>query len=106
MITWFIKYWKELAGAAVVIAIILVLWVAKERGYSACKTDDKATAAALLISSQQKGIDAVDAEMLAAQAANNQKLIITQDIGKSHATDDNAPPPAVLQSVIGDLYGK
>jgi hypothetical protein len=106
MISFLLKNWKEFLGAGLVIALLIALGVAHARGYHACKTDTLAAAQIQTIDLQAKGITALDAEMLSAQIASDKKNTVTIDIGKTHATDDNAPAPAVLQSVLGDLYGK
>ena len=103
MITWFLKYWKELLGAGIILALLAVLAFERHRGRVECEDANKAAVAAQLISNQQDGLKAVDADILAAQQANDREQKITQTIGQSH---DETKPPAVILNVVRSLYAK
>jgi hypothetical protein len=103
MIAWFLKYWKELLGAGIIIALLAVLAFERHRGELECEAKNKAAIASQLISNQQDGLKAVDADLLAAQQANDKEQKITQTIGQSH---DETKPPALIVNTIGSLYAK
>lgn len=74
------------------------------KGYARCEAKFKADQAAAVLIAQTRTTDALSAELMDAAARNATHQAITQKIGSSHAQDDDAPAPAIIQSTIRMLY--
>lgn len=104
MVAFLLKNWRLIGEAGLVLVALLGLWYVDHRGYARCQAETKAAQAAALIAGQDKGIQALNVEMIAAQARSNQKQAITQAIGKSNEKDDNAAPAHIIALSVNGLY--